>query len=287
MASGARECGPARTTVHRCARSTSRSTPARQLRFCCCCYRPSPAPHRFTPPPWLPQEVYGRLEDPDGLQGLVRLRQGGPRPEDQRLAAEKAGNWSEALTLYEQALQHSRGSGGGGAGGGGQAAGAGAEAAAGVLDGDGGASAGGGAGGREAGLGPMQRSYLDCLLHMGHLQGLLTQASPLVVMRCAEPLLAGLPTATKMPSLTLLLAAGWASFFFPPCCLHNDHPLLCSPALRRWRAWQARQAPLLPASWPRWAPPPPGAWASGSASRAMQRSPARHTRSWMLTHAGR
>lgn len=51
--------------------------------------------------------MYGKLEEPDGLQGLVRLRQGGPRPEDQRLAAEKAGNWSEALTLYEQALQHS------------------------------------------------------------------------------------------------------------------------------------------------------------------------------------
>lgn len=53
------------------------------------------------------QEVYGKLEEPDGLEGLVKLRQGGPRPEDQRLAAEKAGNWSEAATLYEQALQHS------------------------------------------------------------------------------------------------------------------------------------------------------------------------------------
>ncbi len=55
------------------------------------------------------QEVYGKLEEPDGLEGLVKLRQGGPRPEDQRLAAEKAGNWAEAATLYEQALQHGAG----------------------------------------------------------------------------------------------------------------------------------------------------------------------------------
>ncbi|KAL4421833.1 hypothetical protein ABPG77_001622 [Micractinium sp. CCAP 211/92] len=119
------------------------------------------------------QEVYGKLEDPDGLQGLVRLRQGGPRPEDQRLAAEKAGNWSEALTLYEQALQHS----GGTAGSGRQAAGA--AAAAGLLDGAGGAGGGSMAGPGEAGLGAMQRGYLDCLLHMGHLQGLLTQVEGL------------------------------------------------------------------------------------------------------------
>ena len=29
------------------------------------------------------QEVYGKLEEPDGLSGLVRLRNGGPRLEDQ------------------------------------------------------------------------------------------------------------------------------------------------------------------------------------------------------------
>ena len=37
------------------------------------------------------QEVYGKLEEPDGLGGLVRLRRGGPRPQDQVLAAEKEG----------------------------------------------------------------------------------------------------------------------------------------------------------------------------------------------------
>lgn len=35
----------------------------------------------------------------------MRLRKGGPRPQDRVLAAEKEGAWSEALCLYEQALQ--------------------------------------------------------------------------------------------------------------------------------------------------------------------------------------
>lgn len=63
-----------------------------------------------TPLPFLPvaslwhilQEVYGKLEEPDGLAGLLRLRQGPPRLQDQLLAAEKAGSWSEALALHEQ-----------------------------------------------------------------------------------------------------------------------------------------------------------------------------------------
>ena len=52
------------------------------------------------------QEVYGMLEEPDGLAGLVRLRSGPARLQDQLLAAEKAGSWAEALALREQALQH-------------------------------------------------------------------------------------------------------------------------------------------------------------------------------------
>lgn len=52
------------------------------------------------------QEVYGKLEEPDGLAGLVRLRSGPAQFQDQLLAAEKAGSWSEALALHEQALQH-------------------------------------------------------------------------------------------------------------------------------------------------------------------------------------
>eukprot|EP00878_Enallax_costatus_P022474 GHUV01023843.1.p1 GENE.GHUV01023843.1~~GHUV01023843.1.p1 ORF type:complete len:1333 (+),score=447.74 GHUV01023843.1:514-3999(+) len=49
-------------------------------------------------------EVYGHLEEPDGLAGLVQLRQGGLTAADQILVAEKAGDWSEAVALYEQAL---------------------------------------------------------------------------------------------------------------------------------------------------------------------------------------
>eukprot|EP00798_Chlamydomonas_sp_ICE-L_P024092 gene24092-9666_t len=50
-------------------------------------------------------EVYGQLEEPDGLSGLVQLRQGGLTTTDQILAAEKAGAWSDALALYEHALR--------------------------------------------------------------------------------------------------------------------------------------------------------------------------------------
>ena len=48
--------------------------------------------------------MYGKLEEPDGLAGLARLRAGGPQLSDQLLAAEKAGSWSEALGLHEQVV---------------------------------------------------------------------------------------------------------------------------------------------------------------------------------------
>lgn len=51
------------------------------------------------------QEIYGKLEEPDGLEGLVRLRAGGARLPDQILQAEKTGSWSEALVLYEQVME--------------------------------------------------------------------------------------------------------------------------------------------------------------------------------------
>jgi hypothetical protein len=54
----------------------------------------------------LLQEVYGKLEEPDGLSGLVQLRRGGATPADHMLAAQKAGAWSEALSLYEQVPNH-------------------------------------------------------------------------------------------------------------------------------------------------------------------------------------
>ncbi|KAL0029509.1 hypothetical protein WJX79_000191 [Trebouxia sp. C0005] len=97
------------------------------------------------------QEVYGKLEEPDGLAGLLRLRQGPPRLQDQLLAAEKAGSWSEALALHEQALQRS------------------AHLLARQQGNDPGPTKG------NQGLTGGQRGYLRCLLHMGHLQGMMTQ----------------------------------------------------------------------------------------------------------------
>lgn len=168
--------------------------------------------------------MYGKLEEPDGLQGLVRLRQGGPRPEDQRLAAEKAGNWSEALTLYEQALQHSgaaTASGGGCGGGGGMEA-----AAAMVADG----TARGGAGGAvAAGLSGLQRGYLDSLLHIGHLQGLLTQVG-------GRGWADGIGGGARMSKTQL--AAGSVSPAEHVCSL----PSFSSP-LRRWRVLPRAAAP--------------------------------------------
>eukprot|EP00889_Picochlorum_renovo_P006812 jgi/Picre1/33842/NNA_001321.t1 len=46
-------------------------------------------------------EIYGELEEPDGLDGIMKLRQGPSKLEDQRLAAEKNGSWAEASSLYE------------------------------------------------------------------------------------------------------------------------------------------------------------------------------------------
>ena len=86
------------------------------------------------------QEIYGKLEEPDGLSGLIRLRHGGPRLSDQIHASEKAGSWNEALALYEQALQSD------------------------ATDTE-----------WPAGLTGPQRGQLQCLLQMGHLQGMLAQ----------------------------------------------------------------------------------------------------------------
>lgn len=49
-------------------------------------------------------DIYSGLEEPDGLSGISRLRKCATL-QDQILINEKAGNWSEALTCCEQALQ--------------------------------------------------------------------------------------------------------------------------------------------------------------------------------------
>jgi len=101
-------------------------------------------------------EIYSKLEEPDGLEGLMKLRQGGPRPEDQRLAAEKAGSWGEALSLYERDLARQEWPMGTGGGDGSTTGEAGTRAAEEFWNGS-------------------QRGYLNCLLQMGHWQGLLAQ----------------------------------------------------------------------------------------------------------------
>lgn len=49
-------------------------------------------------------EIYSGLDEPDGLSGLANLRKSSSL-HDQLLINEKAGNWAEALTFCEQALQ--------------------------------------------------------------------------------------------------------------------------------------------------------------------------------------
>ncbi|KAG0625577.1 hypothetical protein M758_2G066000 [Ceratodon purpureus] len=49
-------------------------------------------------------DIYSGLEEPDGLSGISRLRKCSTL-QDQILINEKAGNWGEALTCCEQALQ--------------------------------------------------------------------------------------------------------------------------------------------------------------------------------------
>lgn len=132
-------------------------------------------------------EVYGQLEEPDGLSGLVLLRSGGLTLQEQVITAEKAGAWSEALALYQQALP-AMGSDGcygadsaaaGGAGGGR----GGSEGDVIVIDDEDEPQAQGqcmeqqGGGGGGGGLGVAAQGQLRCLLNMGHLKSLLTQVS--------------------------------------------------------------------------------------------------------------
>eukprot|EP00897_Mesotaenium_endlicherianum_P000569 jgi/Mesen1/10512/ME000083S10013 len=49
-------------------------------------------------------EIYSGLDEPDGLAGLAQLRSS-TSLEDEMLINEKSGNWAQALTCYEQALQ--------------------------------------------------------------------------------------------------------------------------------------------------------------------------------------
>jgi len=95
----------------------------------------------------------------------------------QVLAAEKAGCWSDALALYEQALQNEAPAGDAPLGPGRPPA-AGPEAQA---------LPGGCAGAGGAGLTAAQRGHLHCLLQMGHLQGMLAQVDGWAVGSAGAP----------------------------------------------------------------------------------------------------
>ncbi len=94
------------------------------------------------------------------------------------LAAEKAGCWSDALALYEQALQNEAPAGDAPAGPGRPPAAGGPEAQA---------LPGGCAGAGGAGLTAAQRGHLHCLLQMGHLQGMLAQVDGWAVGSAGAP----------------------------------------------------------------------------------------------------
>lgn len=86
--------------------------------------------------------IYSKLEEPDGLDGIMKLRQGTSKLEDQRLAAEKNGSWTEACSLYELDISRAEN-------------------------------------GKDSKLDLMD-GYLNCLLQMGHWEGLANQVKGLL-----------------------------------------------------------------------------------------------------------
>ena len=90
-------------------------------------------------------EIYSKLEEPDGLDGIMKLRQGASKLEDQRLAAEKNGSWTEACSLYELDIAR-------------------------------------GASSKDSKL-ELIDGYLNCLLQMGHWEGLANQVKGLLSVK--------------------------------------------------------------------------------------------------------
>lgn len=153
--------------------------------------------------------------------GLIHLRQGGLTVGDQMLAAEKAGAWSEAVALYEQALSHEAQ----------QAYSrlATSNVATAVAALSQGARAVGAAAlhvpgqtsvnGPSEGLSPHQLGHLRCLLQMGHLQtvlrqvdGLMARSGPGVSNRSTPDVVAGVvcPATTSLCQLAAVgVAASW------------------------------------------------------------------------------
>ena len=95
--------------------------------------------------------TYSHLEEPDGIGGLIKMRKES-RLSDKTLAAEMAGNWSEVLAIYEEALQTGK-----------MQDSSSENLSAGVCE----------------PISEDERGYLRCLLNMGHHQALITHISGL------------------------------------------------------------------------------------------------------------
>jgi serine/threonine-protein kinase ATR len=95
--------------------------------------------------------LYSKLEEPDALGGVMKLRQGTSTLEDQRLAAEKNGSWGEASSLYELEISSKASS---------------MDSRLELMDG-----------------------YLNCLLQMGHWEGLAGQVRGLLLSKGSKPTL--------------------------------------------------------------------------------------------------
>ena len=89
--------------------------------------------------------IYDRLEEPDGIDGIMKLRKGARKVSDQQLAAEKNGSWAEALTLYELDLKER------------------SKVSPDILS-----------------YSESTKGYLNCLLQMGHWEGLIYQVEGLL-----------------------------------------------------------------------------------------------------------
>ncbi|GAX74920.1 hypothetical protein CEUSTIGMA_g2366.t1 [Chlamydomonas eustigma] len=141
-------------------------------------------------------EVYGQLEEPDGLSGLVQLRQGGLTTADQILVAEKAGAWGEALALYEHEL--------------------GREGMSSVMKQDepdvrsNTSTISMGPQRSAEGLSSLQQGRLRCLLQVGYLQSLLQQVEGLLVRKqqqqqgCMQLLALGVSAAWRLGHWSVL-----------------------------------------------------------------------------------
>ena len=101
-------------------------------------------------------EMYVPLEEPDGLAGLVKLRQTQSLPIDDKLLGEKAGNWTDVLCMYEKDLQGDM-----------------VESPHASISPSG-------------QLSSEQRGYMRCLLNTGHLKALQTHADGLLAKEASR-----------------------------------------------------------------------------------------------------